>query len=456
MAHLPVVSHQLTKFVVSGIVAAALLSSVSSGATWTDLRGEHTINADLVGIWGEQAILRKPDGTRISIHLNALRSDSRIQAQKMNDVLVQQRLARVNELKKIAAEADAAAPKDLPIPKPASPYSQPMADMTPDAFMQHINSQAQAGHQLLVYYDSLPPTYRADMDELFTMATSKLDPTNWASLASTLQSFGDLVVTRQNWIFSHPRFIAASDASGQKLQDGVLALAGALQVGFNTEHVALEKLRSMKLRDYLLFQDESLAPYLAQLSQLNDSMPQVTVDSTKQDTAVLSVSQGALTQKASVTKVEGFWLPTDMSTKWQENMTTAKADLAAMGNGEVLSGGAASMVVTTVASMMSPLREAKDATQFHLAMESVFSVAQPMVVMIATAAGGMKAGGGGGGNAGYGNDYGMEGYESMGSTSSAYEGMDSGGGSQGPATNAMEASRRAAEAASRGGPASGR
>ncbi len=450
MAHLSFVSRQVTKFVVCGFVATALLSSVASGATWTDLRGEHTINADLVGIWGEQAILRKSDGTRISIHLNALRSDSRIQAQKLNDVLVQQRLARVNELKKIAAEADAAAPKEIPTPRPASPYSPPMADMKPDAFMQHINSQAQAGHQLVVYYDALPPTYRADMDELFTMAASKLDPTNWASLASTLQSFGDLVVTRQNWIFSHPRFISASDASGQKLQNGVLALAGVLQVGFNPEHVALEKIRSMKLRDYLTLQDESLAPYLAQISQLNDSLPQVTVDSTKQDTAILSVSQDALTQKASVTKVEGFWVPTDIATKWQENMTTAKADLAAMGNGEVLSGGVASMVVSTIGSMMSPLRDAKDATQFHLAMESVFSIAQPMVSMMATAAGGMKVGGGG--NSGYGNDYGMDGYGEMSGSDGAYEGMENGDPSRGPATNAMEGARRAAEAASQSGP----
>ena len=103
---------------------------------------------------------------------------------------------------------------------------------------------------------------------------------------------------------------------------------------------------------------------------------------------------------------------------------------------------------------MSPLREAKDATQFHLAMESVFSVAQPMVSMIATAAGGMKAGAGG--SSGYGNDYGMDGYDDMMDSGGSYESMDSGGGSRGPATNTMEAARRAADATSRGGPASGR
>ncbi len=451
--------------VVTLTVFAVLLvfrPSTSDAATWTDLRGEHTIQADLVGIWGEYAILRRADGTRISIKLLDLRSDSRIQAEKLNEALNKHRQERVKELKTVAAEADAAAPKDIKPPAAASAYKAPQPDMDPDAFLQLLNDQARAGHHFVVYYDGLPPSYRKDVDELFSIATSKIDPSNWQALAKSLHDFGDLMVSHQNWIFSHPR-MAAMETSSMKLHDSLLAFAGVLQTGFAADQSSLEKIRAMKLRDFLAAQDQALAPYLAQLAEQSEAMSQIVVDATTGETSTLSITVGAQPQKFAVTKVEGFWVPSAWAKTWADDMTKAKADLNAKSNGEILSGGLATILVNSLGTITAPLKEAKDATQFHLAMETMFQNAQPVMDAFASVdTSRFRLGGAAAGGYGAEDGYGDMGYDDVGyDGGSGYDGSSggssygSGGGSSygsgGPPTNAMEASRRTAEAASQSG-----
>ncbi len=440
------------------IILASFVVSPIEGATWTDLRGQATIEAELVGVWGETAILRKPDGTRLSVPLTGLRAESRIQAEQLNKALVEHRNTRISEFKSNAAEADAAAPNPLPAPPPSAAYQPPTAEMKPDEFLHHINAQVKAGH-LVVYYDALPPSYRKQVDELYAAAVAKIDANNFVSFAQSLQQFGELVVTHQNWIFSHPRLAAMPENAGQQLRDVVLATAEVVRQGFNSELVSLDKLRSTPLRDYLVLQDKAISPFLAQIAGSSDEIVQILVDSNKDNVATVTFTQGAVAQKTSLTSVEGFWVPTAMAKSWDADMKSASETLAAKGNGEILSGGVTTVIAHSLQPLLAPLQEAKDATQFHIAMETMFRNAQPLVSSLASVdMGGFRLGGGSAPN-GYENSDGSSGYDMdmeremqmrMQQEAEASGRSSGGSSSSGPPRNAMEAARATAERAKAG------
>jgi hypothetical protein len=183
-----------------------------------------------------------------------------------------------------------------------------------------------------------------------------------------------------------------------------------LRQGFDPENISIDKLRATNLRDFLQAQDQKLAPYFAHLANQSEQFTQVVADSVKGDTAMLTVTQGSAASKLSMTKVEGYWVPGDLAKDWEANIKSSKDKLAAKGSGEIFSGGLASVVASSLQVILAPLNGAKDAAQFHIAMESIAQSAQPLVTSLASVDTSRFRLGGSPPNQGYGMDgMGMEG-----------------------------------------------
>ncbi|TWU59770.1 hypothetical protein Poly51_00420 [Rubripirellula tenax] len=361
----------------AGFGMATIGSSTASAESWTDLRGTRTIEARMIGMWGDNVMLELQNGNRVSVNMNALRSESRIQAQQLSRELKRTRGERVAELQGQAIEAAAPAPTPIPVPPPAPAYVLPTADTTVDAWLKQIESSVRDGHVRAIY-DALPPSYRADVNEIVKTAAEKMDAETWQSTVGTLHQLGDLIVTKQRWFLSSPRIKNLPPSEFDTVNEEVMTLAGALRMGLAPDVTSLNQLRSKPFDQWLSTFDKASSSYIAQL--FNDvgglSSRTVTVDSTKDDTAIVSIDQGGKKSRVTFTKVEGYWVPKSLADNWTTSVASLKQSVADEPAATLLS--AVMPFTSSLASMTGPMATASTADQYHFAMESIFTSTQTL------------------------------------------------------------------------------
>ncbi|MCM2374096.1 hypothetical protein [Aporhodopirellula aestuarii] len=317
-------------------VSILLGTNACVAETWTSLSGDRSIEAEMVGMWDNQVVLLLSSGQRINVPLNSFEATSRIQAGKIAERLEQQRAALTEEIKRVAAAEAAPAPEPIPTPPDAPPYSPPNANMAPDQAFDTIAQQIRNGH-LVVVYDALPPKYRRQIDQLAQLTTTKLDPNAITEPLGQLYQLADLIVTRQNWILSHPRLRdPAGDAddltlAGETFTKLVLPAAGLLQSGLTPDGVSIDTIRSNGFGEWLHERDAAIAPYLAVLLETY-SMPksQWRLLKATEDTAILETEgpvsnnqspAGSNSRRIELTKVDGFWIPAAVAKGFEDWIT---------------------------------------------------------------------------------------------------------------------------------------
>ena len=184
---------------------------------WTTLDGSRTVQAELIGLWSNNVVLELPGPRRVSVNLDDLIAESRIQARRMGE---EQQRRRAETRQQILADAkEAAASAPTPLPKPPAPpaYQPPTAGAGLMTQMEWLDSQEQNGHLLIAFFDSLPPSYQGDLERMLRASVAKMDMQGVRQVLGSVHSIGDLVVTRQRWIFSHPRLGAVGPESIEML-----------------------------------------------------------------------------------------------------------------------------------------------------------------------------------------------------------------------------------------------
>lgn len=338
--------------VLSTLVLSPLSLTEVLAETWTNLDGNRSIQAKMIGMWNDQVVLQLEDGRSINVPMDKLVAASRIQAGKIEQRLKQERESLTTEIKHAAAKDAAAAPDPLPMPPAAPAYQPPVADMTPDKAVDLIGEQFQAGH-FVVIYDALPPTYRQQLDGLVRLTLTKLDPNSLAQPLEQLHGLADLIVTRQNWILSEPRLHESTggkddlNATGELIQKFVLPTAGLIRAGFPADQAGVQEIQNLGFGEWLHQRDQIVAPFAAVLLEgYSSPATQWSVIETKDDTALLEKpGTPAANENASSTysasypgqnssranptvafkKVEGFWIPADVAdgfTAWVQEQTT--------------------------------------------------------------------------------------------------------------------------------------
>ncbi|WDQ17473.1 hypothetical protein [Rhodopirellula sp. P2] len=410
---------------------------------WTSLTGNRTIQAQMVGLWNDNVILLMSSGQRVSVPMKSLIAESRIQAEEIAARLKEQRQSLSEELRQVADAESAAAPDPLPTP-PAPPAYQPLAPNLPiDETIEQIQSQIREGH-LAVVVDALPPSFRSELDQLVDLAMQKIDANEWNEGNQRLYRLVDLIVTRQNWIQSHPRLASGDPSSPSAFNEAfvelILPTANALRSGLAGDAMMPDNIRQKGFTNWVRDRSESVAPYFRQLTQaFASSDPQWEVASFKEDTATIQRAGPGNQQPGQrrpnrgptheMVRVEGYWIPktlADHFPKWIEEQTqkleamtdggTSMADLAQN------SGGMNPMASSTIQqstqmfeTFLQPLESAADATAFHEASEQMIATVQPMISMFSAMAnmgGGRNQNGMSGyGNSGYGS--GEPGYDDM-------------------------------------------
>lgn len=293
---------------------------------WTNLTGTSSVSGELLGIWNGRVLLKLEGGRRVSVKMSDLRAESRIQAEKRFDELRQLIVNRSGEIRVVAGEASAPAPKEMAAAIPPPAY-QPVADnLDLQQSLTVMSNQLLAGHAR-VLYDSLPNSQRLAFDQWFAAAVKKIDPQSFDSARNTLASVGDLIVSRQRWLFSHPMLepmIAGNESQW-------LALGATMQSLFAEDVTGVQGLRTRPPADSIAKVDEALAPLLFQTlggesaSSLAAILGQVQTAPTQDGGTTVSLTAPVIGPLGSLVMypAEGRWIwwgdkPETAAARWQQ------------------------------------------------------------------------------------------------------------------------------------------
>jgi len=236
--------------------------TVMAADTWTNLAGTSSVSGELLGMWNGRVLLKLEGGRRVSVAMNDLRAESRIQAERRFEEMQRRIVERRDEIRLIAEEESAAAPTDLAggFSAPDAPeYRAVAANQDLQQTLTGIRDQLLAGHPR-VFYDTLPDSQRTAFDRWFGIAVRKVDAGSYDSARRTLATFGELIVSRQRWLFSHPQFAALASGS----EGTWLATGAALRDLFSDEVTGVERLRTTSIPELLAGMDDAIAPVLYQ------------------------------------------------------------------------------------------------------------------------------------------------------------------------------------------------
>jgi len=292
----------------------------------------------MIGMWEGSVVLRLASGRQVSVPMDGLNAESRIQAKQVAARLEEARRSLSGELQ-IAAKAEAApAPEPLPEPPAASAYEPLQPNLEPDQAIAQIQAQLQAGH-LIAIYDAMPLSYRNEFDSLVKLVMRKLQPTSWDDSVAQTHRLAELIVTRQNWIRSYPRLLQpgsetnSPNPAGEVFQNLVLPLASYLRAALTPDQTTTIAIGSSSFGEWLRQRDQASAAYLAALiTQYGAEPPTWTVTEGADDQVILqaqgraSSKEGAGMLSVAMKNVDGYWIPASLAdgfSDWVQQQTTA-------------------------------------------------------------------------------------------------------------------------------------
>jgi hypothetical protein len=347
-----------------GILFCVIETSTVKAETWTNLEGTKSIDAELLGLWGNQVLLKLDGGKRISISLDDLRSDSRIQATNLAMSLEKLRSERSQDLKKAAGAAAAAAPDPLPRLPAAPAYSPPPANVACDVFLDSVHQSQVDGH-LLVFIDALPPKARDEVSQAVAEIIKSIGAEKVTTLATSLQNAGASLVDKQSWLARSPRFADQGSDKQEFIDEVLIPFAGLLKEALKPEVFDVTALANGDLRKVLEKIDPIAAPYLRQLVNEFELEPPTFLITEKEKEATLTETVGDSKAVQTLVNVDGYWVAKENAESMNEALTSLKSRFE--------TSGAASLAIpavsTTLSATFGPMAQADTEEKYHQAVE---------------------------------------------------------------------------------------
>ncbi len=369
-------SSQNSKLLVLAAVPVfiAMLASIGSanGETWTNLQGTNSIEAQFIGVWEDSVILQRSDGRRITVKLQSLQAASRIQARNLAKQGAAARAAQIAELKRQADSASAAAPAELPEPPPAPPYTPPQKDAAIGDFIKQVNDALTDGH-LRVLFDFRPESYRKDISEIVKLAANKTSPESFQKVIAAPNRLGELIVTRQNWLFSSPRLTNVAADERDQAKAMLLGLGNVLFIGLSDDAIQLKALQTENFSDWLDSWDAKMAPYVAEMIEKSnlDLASLTTVESEGEGTATIATGFGESRTDVEMVLVDGYWVPKETSESWAKEVEQTKKQINESADGKYLETMATTFGM--INTMLAPLERASRPDEYHWAFDAILS-----------------------------------------------------------------------------------
>lgn len=219
--------------------------------------------------------------------------------------------------------------------------SAPAAAATPAGFFEALD-QARVGKPQ-VAWQSLPASYRTDVDALIDDFSGRMDAKLWDDGFAVLGKLVRVLDEKREYILGFPMvqmFTSQSDKKAVDTQYG--AVVKTLSAVVNSDIKTLDGLKDLDVAEFLT---KTVGSTMGDLLGAANTMgasglggPDAAMLSAKLEAAVVSeTGDGAVValtkpdgskEQVSMSKVEGVWVPKDMADGWKQGIADAKSSLA--------------------------------------------------------------------------------------------------------------------------------
>ncbi|MEO1614333.1 MAG: hypothetical protein AAFV88_00700, partial [Planctomycetota bacterium] len=310
-------------------------------------------------------------------------------------------------------EAKAAtAPAPTPLPKPSPPpiYKPAPVDQSLLETLDWAMDQHRNGHTFRMFFELLPPGHQSDVERVARKAIGKTDVNSLQKFVKSIQSVGDLIVTRQRWIFAYPKFEAFDEDTMDLVEGNLLLVAGLIRDGLHEDTLRLDEFSSVPMKDWVREFDNTVAPYMFALMDQAASagLPDgASFEVLEEKDGVATVQAEGLSSQEPMkfTQMDGQWkfTPDD----WDEGLKKLEEELDAQPDGQLLAGVSGQIVPTTISLFIQPAFAAQSAGELHGIMDGWFQQAAPMLASFMPPPGSQNGMARGGGMGGMDDGYGM-------------------------------------------------
>ncbi|HPM82245.1 MAG TPA: SHD1 domain-containing protein, partial [Candidatus Anammoximicrobium sp.] len=238
------------------VAAATLLTTLAVPATaeiWKDATGQFQVEAEFLGIRGQDLYLKKTNGVTIKVPLARLSAES-------------QQLAR-----QLAMPAAPAAPAVPAAPGAAdTPVTAPMpgAADTPDAAARALVANLEAGN-LRAVWDALPSRYQSDVNDLVHTFATNMDADVWKVGVGVVQKYVRVLKEKKEFILKQPA-LAQSPVDPKTAAETLNGLVEVLGTITSSDLADLEKLKTLEVGVFLDGTGKKVGEKMAALAKALD------------------------------------------------------------------------------------------------------------------------------------------------------------------------------------------
>ncbi|MFY9253669.1 MAG: hypothetical protein WAO83_09455 [Fuerstiella sp.] len=258
-----------------------------------------------------------------------------------------------------------------------------------EATMQYLMDGMKAG-QPVVVWNSLPENYQSDINGLVQTFGTNMDPETWKQSIGLLSTVHKLLVDKQDFILNYPALATSENADAMK--KAIPQIAGFLKTIIDGS----SDLESLKTFDGATFLSTTGANLVSQFDAIVSLVPNPTgavnglaaIDSVKIETIESTDSTATLKitgtdskdDEQKFVKVNGKWLPENMTKDWDKNVQSAREALAQMPEKTGEMKMQVMMASGMVGGMLAPLQSAENQEQFNAALDGLAQSAMGMMM----------------------------------------------------------------------------
>ncbi|MCM2369939.1 SHD1 domain-containing protein [Aporhodopirellula aestuarii] len=390
-------------------LAGLCLTSPLQAEIWSDVTGKFKIDAQYEGVDGKNVVLRKPDGSTVSVPISRLSEESRTRAKQLYMMSKSEQPASstrispsestyqpTNNLANIVAPA----PPNIGelAPFPTNPTLQQQVD--------YLQTQLMAGHLEAVWY-CLPDKLRSQLDtqefrDLYRPALEGYSETN-APTEKMIAKLLEVLTVKKEFILGSSLLAAVPPDITPKLQQAYDPAIGVMYEWMSLSK-GLEAIPDTTFTELVNYHLPRLGAHAKELLPLlpdgtvDGLLSQIVVVQTDATTGTITTpKQGGETETIEMTLYDGRWLPTEFADMLaaNENDLLEKAKESAAEFEKIMTPESQAQTAALMNTISTPVTAALDSllaanTQSEFDQAAMGMVQQ--VMMIAASMGGPNAG----------------------------------------------------------------
>lgn len=238
-----------------------------------------------------------------------------------------------------------------------------------------------------VLWESLPPSYRADVNSVVRGFAKRMDPEIWSRSVAIVRRSAALLKSHREFLLQHPALQNNPALPAEGLAESWNGIAGLIESLAASDAARLDQLEEFDGGRFLAGTGVDLLRQVSELSEQtgDDSLPaklrrqfqalKVTIVRHDGDTAVLRIDAGdpaVPPQEREYVRKDGKWIPRALADGWSDGIESVRARLDSFASADALTKSRQSTLASLAQAeeALDELEAAEDAEAFLAAFNA--------------------------------------------------------------------------------------